>query len=52
VIIVGGEKGRTAMRAGASRTFETGIRIGLFVDGNPEPDADEGYGLLVRRPRT
>jgi hypothetical protein len=35
------------MRAGASRTFETGIRIGLFVDGNPEPDADEGYGLLV-----
>jgi hypothetical protein len=35
------------MRAGASRTFETGIRIGLFVDGNPEPDSDEGYALLV-----
>jgi len=37
------------MRADASRIFETGVRVGTFTDGNPDPEADEGYTLLVGR---
>jgi hypothetical protein len=37
------------MRAGASRTFETGIRVGLFTEANPDAETDEGYALLVAR---
>src|SRR5262245_30858668 len=39
------------MRADASRTFETGTRIGMFTDANPDTEADEGYTLLVGRAR-
>jgi hypothetical protein len=37
------------MRAGASRSYEAGVRIGLFVDATPNPEADEGYTVLVKR---
>src|SRR5882724_1013340 len=37
------------MRADASRTYETGTRIGLFTDANPDAEADEGYSFLVGR---
>src|SRR5690348_15805904 len=37
------------MRAAASRMFETGVRIGLFTEANPDTEADEGYALLVTR---
>jgi hypothetical protein len=37
------------MRAEASRIFETGSRIGIFTDANPDADGDEGYTLLVGR---
>jgi len=37
------------MRALASRTYEAGVRIGLFADSTPDPEADEGYTLLVKR---
>src|SRR5690348_3622620 len=37
------------MRALASRMYETGVRIGLFSDGTPDPEADDGYSALVKR---
>jgi hypothetical protein len=40
------------MRADASRIFETGVRVGVFTDGNPDPGADEGYTLLVERSKS
>jgi hypothetical protein len=29
--------------------YETGVRIGLFIDSTPDPEADEGYLSLVKR---
>jgi len=29
--------------------YETGVRIGLFTDSTPDPEADEGYTSLVKR---
>ena len=37
------------MRALASRMYETGVRIELFSDGTPDPEADEGYTSMVKR---
>src|SRR5689334_7631188 len=37
------------MRAEAGRMYETGVRIGLFIDSTPDPEADEGYLSLVKR---
>lgn len=37
------------MRAAAGRTYEAGVRIGQLDDASPDPEADEGYTLLVKR---
>jgi hypothetical protein len=37
------------MRALAGRMYETGVRIQLFSDSTPDPEADEGYTSLVKR---
>lgn len=37
------------MRAEAGRVYETGVRVGLFTDSTPDPEADQGYTSLVTR---
>jgi len=50
VIDIERERGRdVVMRAETGRIYETGVRIGLFIDSTPDPEADEGYTSLVKR---